>query len=405
MAPGAVNIGQANTPVNIGGNLVVTGNTNLGLSNINLYANGYITTKSGIEINNPGSGPLPLKITNEGNTQSIETRLFSNSNPLQAINWVRGRGNATSPLQVQANDMIATQAFQVYTNDTGGPALNMGFWDVFVKSTDGNGVVGITNRETAFYSNISEKIIEFGNIILNGNVNFANQTQIYSNGVISSPTIVASGNITANSLFKGNILSNTISVKLDNISTATPMMDFSVYNNANSLLNPYTFYRARGNLNNPADIQSGDGIRLEAYNVYANANATYQAAGGYQVLCKNNDSNGITINTELYGPNNGYDSNLTLSYDTVKFASSANVKVYANGEINSTGLVTTTGNVVGNNVNATTFVVLSSNTASNLGSVTGVAGAMIAVSDQDYQPAYWSVTDSKWKYVSNRANV
>jgi hypothetical protein len=120
---------------------------------------------------------------------------------LQAINWVRARGNATSPLQVQANDMIATQAFQVYTNDTGGPALNMGFWDVFVKSTDGNGVIGLTSRETAFYSNISDKILEFGNIYLNGNVNFANQAYVYNNGYIQGTSI----NATTANIGTGNV--------------------------------------------------------------------------------------------------------------------------------------------------------------------------------------------------------
>jgi len=84
---------------------------------------------------------------------------------------------------------------------------------------------------------------------------------------------------------------------------------------------------------------------------------------------------------------------------------SGNIDLYANGEINSTGLITTTANVVGNNFNATTFVVLSAKTAANLANTTGTAGAMISVSDQDHQPAYWSTVDSVWKYVSNRANV
>jgi len=76
---------------------------------------------------------------------------------------------------------------------------------------------------------------------------------------------------------------------------------------------------------------------------------------------------------------------------------------YANGNSSFSGDVTAT------NINATQFVVLANDTVANLTSntpaVVGVAGAMIAVSDQDYQPAHWSVTDNVWKYVSNRANV
>ncbi len=86
-----------------------------------------------------------------------------------------------------------------------------------------------------------------------------------------------------------------------------------------------------------------------------------------------------------------------------------NINLYANGDIISNGLISTTGNVNANNFNATTFVVLANATVANLTSntpvIVGVAGAMISVSDQDYQPAHWSVTDNVWKYVSNRANV
>jgi len=75
------------------------------------------------------------------------------------------------------------------------------------------------------------------------------------------------------------------------------------------------------------------------------------------------------------------------------------------GEITYDALANYSGNVNANNVNASTFVVLANDSAANIANITGVAGAMITVNDQDYQPAYWSVTDSVWKYVSNRANV
>lgn len=103
----------------------------------------------------------------------------------------------------------------------------------------------------------------------------------------------------------------------------------------------------------------------------------------------------------------------TFTVKPVRSTVTGNVMFYNNstGEISFgattgfTSALTTTANVNGNNVGATNFVVLASNTAANLASVTGVAGAMISVSDQDHQPAYWSVTDTRWKYVSNRANV
>jgi hypothetical protein len=85
--------------------------------------------------------------------------------------------------------------------------------------------------------------------------------------------------------------------------------------------------------------------------------------------------------------------------------------MYANGDVvfNSSG----GGNPVtvgfDGTVTATNYVTLGNETVANLTSntpvVAGVAGAMISVSDADYQPAHWSVADNVWKYVSNRANV
>ena len=67
---------------------------------------------------------------------------------------------------------------------------------------------------------------------------------------------------------------------------------------------------------------------------------------------------------------------------------------YANGNVS-----------FANSVSVAQYLVLANDTAANVANLTGVAGAMITVSDQDYQPAYWSATDNVWKYVSNRANV
>ena len=67
---------------------------------------------------------------------------------------------------------------------------------------------------------------------------------------------------------------------------------------------------------------------------------------------------------------------------------------YANGEV-----------TFADNVTVGKYLVLANDTAANIANLTGVAGAMISVSDQDDQPAYWSATANVWKYVSNRANV
>jgi len=82
---------------------------------------------------------------------------------------------------------------------------------------------------------------------------------------------------------------------------------------------------------------------------------------------------------------------------------------YANSAVSFVGNVSTSANVTANNVRANTLVVLANATVANLTGTTpvisGTGGAMITVNDQDYQPAFWSVNDNRWKYVSNKANV
>jgi hypothetical protein len=93
--------------------------------------------------------------------------------------------------------------------------------------------------------------------------------------------------------------------------------------------------------------------------------------------------------------------------------------MYANGDVQfNTSKQDYLGNPISTNpvtvgqdgtITATNYVTLGNETVANLTSntpvVAGVAGAMISVSDADYQPAHWSVADNVWKYVSNRANV
>ena len=163
------------------------------------------------------------------------------------------------------------------------------------------------------------------------------------------------------------------------------------YNNAGSLAYGLNFFRARGDNNAPADVQAGD--------------QGYSKSTQFRY-----DNTTVQSHTELVTASSFSGSDVAVTHAISADSDTANSKFDVTfGEARFSNHVTANGNISGSNVTATSFVVLANDTASNLTSntpaVVGVAGAMIAVSDQDYQPAHWSVTDNVWKYVSNRANV
>ena len=167
------------------------------------------------------------------------------------------------------------------------------------------------------------------------------------------------------------------------------------------------------------EFQDQYSIAIGANSCLDNGQGQNAIAIGYQAGKSNSRNNSITIGSfALVGPTNSIVLNATGSnyspstanaffVKPIRNVSNNNVLMYnaTTGEISYDLLSNYTGNINASNVTASQFVVLSNDTAANIANITGVGGAMIAVNDQDYQPAYWSVTDSVWKYVSNRGNV
>ena len=155
--------------------------------------------------------------------------------------------------------------------------------------------------------------------------------------------------------------------------------------------------RYGGNISTPANVSVGDDI-LEI-SCYAYANSALRLAAGYTTRVEAITGNVVDVVTVFNGPPNNYaNSEFRIEYGTANIANGA-ILLHDNGNINATG------NITGNNVIATTYMVAANDTAANIANMTGVVGAMIAVSDQGGQMAYWNTTDNVFKYIANGGNV
>jgi hypothetical protein len=285
------------------------------------------------------------------------------------IRFQRRRGNNASRLSVQPNDYLGNLEWRgsrgsgtFVTNRTAkiaprvdstyvanGTAIPVGFEFIVCNSTANITHNMYANGVTNFAGNVIAANLSAGSIT--GTLTTNAQPNITSVGNLNTliTNSLTAGNIFctgAGNTISGNLQGTFVTLLLDNVNTAIASFNFSTYNNSNSLINPYTFFRARGNLTNPAAVQVGDIIRQESYSVYADSGNTFKSSGGYTVDVSSNDGLGnITTNARLFGANDGVGCNLTLSYDTIKFANSANATVYANGLFKSVSANIGNGNI------------------------------------------------------------
>ena len=274
-----------------------------------------------------------------------------------------------------------------FNSSGGGTPVTIGFNGVIT----GNGS-GLSNVTASSIENGTSNISFTGS---GGDIKFKvdnnNKVEIGPQGLVLTGANTGAANVAQLSIYDGSlnwILDNT------DFGGGTP---FGVTRFNSAFLDPFNYLTQRGNVNSPADTQSGDTVFSEKMQV---------RNSGAPVGIVNRD---VQIRS-ISGTDVAASYLITATNDTANSLFKVDFgESQVTGSLTANSFITSNANVTGANVIATQFVVLANDTASNLTTntpaVVGVAGAMIAVSDQDYQPASWSVTDNVWKYVSNRANV
>jgi hypothetical protein len=224
------------------------------------------------------------------------------------------------------------------------------------------------------------------------NINAANVTGTFSN-ISSNGNIAITGN--------GNISTTNggMSVVNQDVANVTQSLFVQTYNNANAFTGAWTSFRARGTLASPLPVQAGDNVMVFTSAVRADSSNTFVKIADIIANVSDNDGLGNVsgaIAFEAKGSNSrvrfvtpqivfnqaNYASSAILSGNgnlqlngtlTAQVANigSGNINLYANGEINTTGLITTTGNINANNANiGSGNIILHSNGYANANTIT-----------------------------------
>ena len=209
----------------------------------------------------------------------------------------RARGNRDSNVAVATGDNLGIIGWQGYN---GNAFFSTRYASINANVNTSHGTIAngasiptdlsfVTCSNTTAYTTI---------LYGNGSANFPGLVSATGNvtggNLTTGGAVAATGNISGNniSLTNGITAGNSISITLDNISTANPSFAFSTYNNANALVNPYTFYRARGNVASPAAAQVNDAVSSIGYNIYADSGNTYLSVATSSVNVLTNDGAG-----------------------------------------------------------------------------------------------------------------
>jgi hypothetical protein len=130
-----------------------------------------------------------------------------------------------------------------------------------------------------------------------------------------------------------------------------PSFEFKSYYTTGGTIAPYVFQRARGNLTNPANAQSGDAIMNQTFQAYSNTGFT--SAGSFSATVTNNDNAGnIRTRIETGTANNGDGSEIKLNTDIITLYGNSLITLNATNS-NVSGSLNVTGNVTANNANIT----------------------------------------------------
>ena len=369
----------------------------------------------------------------------IWTFAYGDGDGGQILSSIRRRnGNSAARLGLNAGDYLGNLEWQGASTSTGGgfataakiaprvdnsytgpsttDAAPIGIEFQVVDSTDtaylhtfyANGNVQFNNAVNAnivsanyLYgdgSNISNISAGTPNSIQNGTsvVDFSGTNgdlRISTNGVFNGVTVSGRSVILngvgeqppANGVFSSlNINNGGVSINQDNIGGGLATFAFTQYENTTSYLNPYTFYRTRGNASSPQAVANGDSIMSQSFFCYGDSGNTYVSMGTIGASVKTNDlagnvSAGISIATAR--DNDG--SDISLFTDNINL----------NGNTKITG--------------TNRFMQLSVYTATQLNAITGQMGQIATVSDStpNGMMAYWDNTNGRWSYVHDNSAV
>ena len=334
---------NANAITTAGQYAIITGNPNGDQGNANALSNQNLYTfdpfgRLSITQGAAGSTSIALNINTYGGSGGNAAA------GAQTIFFSRARGNRDGNLSVQPNDQLGGLLFAGH-----------------------NGTSTFSTRTAAITALVdSSYTANTANIPAGLRFTTCDNTTTYN-------TVFSSG---GNTSFPGAITAtNGITITMNNISTVNPSFAFSTYNNANSLVNPYTFFRARGNTSTPAAAQVNDVVSTVGYNIYADSGNTYKTIATTGVIVSENDGAG--------------NASATYSIDAKT--------------------ITLNGNVTANNVSINTsgFMKLASYTSSALTAITGSIGWMAAVNNSTPggMLAYWDTTNARWSYVHDNSAV
>jgi len=273
VANSSSNTGFNNLVYNQNGTLVLLSGTNTGgttVPSINMV-------QYGIAANGVGSAQIVLTQRARGNRDGNVA--VADGDQIGGLGWQAYNGNAfftTRFAQIRAN-----------VNTSHGTIANGASVPTDLQFITCSNTTGYT---TLFYGN--------GSASFPGAVTSAGQLTVTSGNITatSGNLNVTGGNVIVNGTTaspRNFVVNNGGAIfTLDNVDTNTASFAFSTYNNANSLVNPYTFYRARGNVASPAAVQAGDTVSSIGYNVYGDTGNAYLQVASTGVNIVANDGAG-----------------------------------------------------------------------------------------------------------------
>jgi len=247
-------------------------------------------------------------------------------------------------------------------------------------------------------------------------------TVIGTNLLVNGSNVVVASSIDGSISVTGNITGNYF---VGNGSLLTGID--GNYSNANvaAYLPTYSGNLNAGNITTPGFINAVGNTRGGNLRTIGQVTATGNVYGG-NILAANAISAGGTIYGAQFSGDGNTISNIqgtSVSGNVTSAVTAGTVTTNAQANITSvgtlttkiaSGLVSTTGNIVGANIltagliSATGPVSVGVYTATNLNLVTGSVGALAAVSNSPTvggRLAFWDTTNARWSYVSDNTAV
>jgi hypothetical protein len=234
-----------------------------------------------------------------------------------ASNFLDGTGNFVAA--PGGNVTPAGSNTEIQYNDGG----NLGASNAFTFNTSGNSLTLGTSTQIQLNSDIR---------------------QIALNGIGEQPP----GNGVYSQISVNN---GTVQVSQDNIGGGLGSFTFNQWENTTSFLNPYAFYRARGNASSPQPVANGDAVMTQSFNVYGDSGNTYVQIGTIGAQVGTNDGAGNVSGVIIVGtPNNDDGSTVQLYSDFINLDGNTEVNINA-ANIILDGNVTTPYDINVNNGN------------------------------------------------------